>query len=65
MRGEEVKNKEMIMMKNKESSGKCDENKNVDDEEKNEDVRVTKRNVQRKQNGDEELKRKEDIMIKQ
>ena len=38
MRGEEKKNKEMITIKNEERSGKCDEKKNNNDQEKNEDA---------------------------
>ena len=48
MRGEEVKHNEMIMMKIEERSGKCDEKKNDNDEEKNKGVRITKSKVQKK-----------------
>ena len=43
-------------MKHEERSSKCDENKNDNDKEKNEDVRMTKSKVQNKQNGDNEVK---------
>ena len=55
MRGEEMKNKELIMTKNEERSGKCDENKNDNDDDKNEDARMIKRELQTKHSCDEEL----------
>ena len=47
------------MHKAKARASKSGEEENDNDDEKNEDVRMTKRKVQRKQNGDEEVKHKE------